>query len=141
HKYADTLKVNDIVGNGFNGQELSNVIHTHKQNGVFTVIVSEKLETVTGADGTQLKVQETFITSDPYLFDSLYIVGGTETGPIFIKATNKFFVTAYEQYKPIGVSTTGQSFISTSEYNNLAGVVFARNNPNFGTDFVNAIAQ
>lgn len=140
-KYAATLKVGVIVGNGFNGQEVSNVLHTLKQNGVFTVIVSEKLGTVTGADGTQLKVQETFITSDPYLFDSLYIVGGTETGPIFIKATNKFFVTAYEQYKPIGVSTTGQSFISTSEYNNLAGVVFARNNPNFGTDFVNAIAQ
>jgi len=52
-----------------------------------------------------------------------------------------FVNVAYKHYKPIGVATTGKNFMQTTENNNLAGVVFAENNPNFGTDFVNAIAQ
>ncbi|MCC3358292.1 catalase [Bacillus sp. REN16] len=140
-KYAATQKVGIIIGNGFNGQEVTNVLNLFKQNGIFFVIISDKLGIVVGSDGTQLKVDQTFITSSPYLVDALYVVGGRENNPHFFKNMNKFFVRAYEQYKPIGVATTGQSFISTSEHNNLAGVVFAANNPNFGPDLINSVAQ
>ena len=140
-KYTATQKVGVLIGNGFNSAEVTNILNLLQQNGVFIVIVSEKMGIVTGSDGTQIKVNQTFITSDPLLFDSLYVVGGSETNVNLNKSINKFFVVAYEHYKPIGVATTGQSYVTTSAQNNLAGVVFSANNPNFGKDFITAIAQ
>ena len=106
------------------------------------MIVSERLGTVSGADGSKLKVDQTFLTSSPYLFDSLYVVGGSFNNQEKLNQDIMNFVhNAYTHYKPIGVASTGQSFIQASPGNNLAGVVFARNNPKFGEEFVNAIAQ
>lgn len=140
-KYATTQTVGVLIGNGFNGREVSAALRAFDENGVFYSIVSEKLGSVTGADGTTLKVDETFLTSSPYLFDSLYIVGGNESNRNFVMSIHKFFINAYEHFKPIGVATTGNAYITTTEGNNLAGVVFAENNPNFGNDFVAAIGQ
>lgn len=140
--YAYTQKVGVLIGNGFNDQEVTNVLNELKQNGVFIYIVSETLGTVTGAAGTKLKVDKTFLTTSPYLLDSLYIVGGkSRNDEKFSTNINKFFIVAYEHYKPIGIATSGQSYVTTAQKNNLAGVVFAANNPNFGKDFVTAIAQ
>lgn len=82
------------------------------------------------------------MTSSPYLLDSLYIVGGSSRNASqFHNSISKYFLVAYEHFKPIGVASTGQSYIRKSDANNLAGVIFAANNPNFGNDFVAAIAQ
>lgn len=141
-KYAYSLKVGVLIGNGFNGQEVANALHVLEEYGVFVVIVSERLGTVSGADGSKLKVDQTFLTSSPYLFDSLYVVGGSFNNQEKLNQDIMNFVhNAYTHYKPIGVASTGQSFIQASPGNNLAGVVFARNNPKFGEEFVNAIAQ
>lgn len=141
-KYAATQKVGVLIGDGFNGQEVTNVLNTLQQYGVFIVIISDKLGTVTGDDGTQIKVDQTFITSSPYLVDSIYVVGGQNRDTmIYTNNINRFFINAYEHFKPIGVASTGQSYITTTPKNNLEGVVFAANNTNFETDFVNAIAQ
>ena len=139
---AYTQKVGVLIGHGFNASEVNHVLHTLQRNGVFIVIVSEMLGTVTGNDGTELKVDETFLTTSPYLLDSLYVVGGRSNnqGKFHMDMTD-YIQVAYKHYKPIGVAQGGQSFIKTTEKNNLAGVVFAENNPNFGEEFVNAIAQ
>ena len=137
--YANTQKVGVLIGNGFDGNEVMSALNTLENNGVFVVIVSETLGTVTGADGTKLKVDETFLTTSPYLFDSLYVVGGSSKNEEkFSTDMTKFIRVAYEHYKPIGVATTGKPYVSTS---NAAGVIFAANNPNFGEDFVSAIAK
>ncbi|MFC5465117.1 catalase [Lederbergia graminis] len=141
-RYAQTLKVGILVGNGFNSREVTSVINTLNQNGVFYWIISETLAPVTGDDGTQLKVDHTILTASPYLVDALYVVGGqAKRQPKFNTAITNFVHVAYKNYKPIGVASTGQSFIQPTEKNNLAGVVFAANNANFGRDFVSAIAQ
>src|SRR5690606_12641176 len=141
-RYAQTLKVGILVGNGFNSREVTSVINTLNQNGVFYWIISETLAPITGDDGTQLKVDHTFLTASPYLVDALYVVGGqAKRQPKFNMDITNFVHVAYKNYKPIGVASTGQSFIQPSEKNNLAGVVFAANNANFGKDFVSAIAQ
>lgn len=54
---------------------------------------------------------------------------------------NKFVRNAYEHFKPIGVATTAQDYIRGTDRNNLSGVIFAANNPNFNNDFIKAIAQ
>lgn len=141
HKNAYTQKVGVLIGSGFNDQEVKNALDVFKKNGIFTTIISQKLGTVTGANGTTLKVQQTFLTSSPYLLDSLYIVGGNDQDQNFSMNMSKYVNVAYTHFKPIGVATTGQSYITTAPNNNLAGVVFAANNTNFENDFVTAIAQ
>ncbi|WP_165767996.1 hypothetical protein [Virgibacillus indicus] len=82
------------------------------------------------------------MTSSPYLVDSLYVVGGSSKNQAkFNQEVTNYVQNAYTHYKPIGVASTGQSFIQVSDTNNLAGVVFAANNSDFGKDFVEAIAQ
>ncbi|EGQ25196.1 catalase HPII [Sporosarcina newyorkensis 2681] len=140
--YAYSLKVGVLIGNGFNSNEVTNVLNTLEKYGVFVDIVSEKLGTVTGTDGTKLKVDDTFLTTSPYLLDSLYVVGGSSNNQAkFNSDVMNFIQVAYKHYKPIGIASTGQSLLQTSEENNLAGVVFATNNQNFGEEFVSAIAQ
>ncbi|WP_163971839.1 catalase [Oceanobacillus halotolerans] len=141
-KYAYTQKVGVLISDGFESKEVMNVLNYLQQSGVVVVIVSETLGTVTGNDGTKLKVDKTFLTTSPYLFDSLYVVGGSSKNQAKFKQDMMNFVqNAYTHYKPIGVASTGQSFIQTSEENNLAGVVFAANNSNFEKDFVSAIGK
>lgn len=141
-KYAATQKAGVLIGNGFNGQEVMNVLNQLQQNGVFVEIVSETLGTVTADDGTTLKVNQTFLTASPYLFDSLYVVGGQSNNKAkFNTDVTNYVHAAYQQYKPIGVASTGQSFIQSSDENNLAGVVFSANNADFSRDFLKAIAQ
>ncbi|MFD1363377.1 catalase [Lentibacillus salinarum] len=140
--YAYTQKVGVLIGNGFNGNEVISMLNYLQQCGVIIEIVSEQLGTVTGADGTKLKVDQTFLTTSPYLYDSLYVVGGSSKNQVkFDQDMANFVQNAYTHYKPIGVASTGQSYVHATEINNLAGVVFATNNPNFGEDFVSAIAM
>lgn len=141
-KYAYTQKVGVLIGDGFHGQEVMNTLNCLQQNGVFIDIISDRLGTVKGADGTSIQVEKTFITSSPYLVDSLYVVGGNACSQAaFMQSVSEYVRVAYQHYKPIGVATTGQPYLQPSAQNNLAGVVFAANNPNFDQEFVAAIAQ
>ncbi|RKD21713.1 catalase HPII [Ammoniphilus oxalaticus] len=141
-RYANTLKVGVLIGDGFNGKEVTSALQFLQKNGVFIEIISEKLGFVTGADGIKIKVNKTFLTSSPYLVDAIYIVGGnSQYQAKFMQDVLGFVHDAYKHYKPIGLASTGQSYIQTSPNNNLAGVVFAANNPNFPQDFTTAIAQ
>ncbi|MHA6252643.1 catalase [Oceanobacillus sp. CAU 1775] len=140
-KYAATLKVGVLVGDGFDSNEVMGVLNDLQQNGVFVVVVSDKLGKVKGNNGRELKVNMTFLTASSYLFDSIYVVGGNSKNLTMVKSNIVDYVHhAYKHYKPIGVASTGQDFVQSAPGNNLAGVVFAANNPNFGKDFVTAIA-
>ncbi|UJL47699.1 catalase [Virgibacillus sp. NKC19-16] len=139
---AYTQKVAVLINDGFNGREVSSVLDYLHHCGVFIDIISAKLGTVTGADGTPLNVNKTFTGTYPVLYDSLYVVGGgSENEAKFHQGVMNFLNEAYKHYKPIGIASTGQSYMHASKSNNLAGVVFAANNPDFEKDFVSAIAK
>src|SRR5699024_11166216 len=109
-KYAMTEKVGVLIGNGFNSNEVTNTINYLKEQGVFVVIVSETLNPVTGSDGTKLQVNETFLISSSLLFDSIYVVGGSANNQAkFNNDVMSFVNSAYTQYKPIGVASTGRT--------------------------------
>src|SRR5699024_4377707 len=76
NSYADTQKLAVLIGDGFNSKEVKRVLEVVKGHRVFVDIVSQKLGIVTGDDGTQLEVDETFTSKFPVLYDSFYIVGG-----------------------------------------------------------------
>lgn len=107
-------------------------------------MIKEKttLGTVTGEDGTQIKVDETFLTTSPYLLDSLYVVSGSSKNESKFKFDiNKFIRIIYQSYKPIGVATTGEPDYQALGVGASPGVILNENNPNFGKEFVSAIAQ
>jgi catalase len=139
---AYTQRVGVLISNGFDGKEVSEVLNVLEENGAFVDMVSDKLGTVTGTDGTKLKVNLTFIASSPYLFDSLYVVGGESNHQtIFNENVSEFVYVAYKHFKPIGIASTGESYLQKSEKINPEGVVFASGNQNFGNEFINAVAQ
>src|SRR5690625_3657068 len=139
---AETQRVAVVIGNQFNGREVVNVLNYLQENNVFIHIISDQLGTVVGSDGTQINVDHTFTTTHPYLFDSFYIVGGTSKNQEKLnQGITQFVDKAYSHYRPIGVATTARSYLNPSEGNNLKGVVFTQNNPNFERDFVKAIAK
>lgn len=138
--YPHTLKVGVLIGNGFNGQEVKKAIESLKQHGVYVETISEKLGTVTGADGTKIKIDQIFVSTHHVLYDSIYVVGGnTGNQTAFNIKVAEYINGTYKYFKPIGVAATGQSYFQPSEYNNLAGVVFAAGNQNFENEFVSAV--
>ncbi|WP_029267097.1 catalase [Virgibacillus alimentarius] len=140
--YPYTQKVAVLIGNGFNGKEVKNVLDYLHHCGVFIDIISENLGTVKGDDGMQIEVNTIFTSTYSVLYDSLYVVGGKTKNEAKFRSDIKSFVKeAYKHYKPIGVATTAASYFNNTNKNNLAGVVFAENNPNFKDEFVSAIAQ
>lgn len=135
-----SLKVGVLIGNGFDGEEVKNIVEMFQQYGVFYDFVGKKLGVITGEDGTLIEVNETFITTDPTLFDALYVVGGTaENQEKFNEHILSYVEEAYKHYKPIGVATTEEDFVD--DFASAPGVVFASNNPDFDEEFVAAISQ
>ncbi|MDN6625780.1 MAG: catalase [Pisciglobus halotolerans] len=140
--FAATQKVGVLVGDGFNGQEVKMVLDSLQQQGAFVYIVSENLGTLTGNDGTQLEVQETFTTKNPVLYDALYIVGGSaKNQDVFDQYLMEFYYEAYKHYKPIGIAENGDSSIELPKQKNPLGVIFAADNPDFNSQFIDAITQ
>src|SRR5699024_4326832 len=139
---AYTQKVGVLIANGFDDKEVTNVMNTLEQQGAFVEVVSETLQDVTGTDGTKLKVNKTFITTSPYLLDSLYVVGGTAKNEAkFTYDMNHFIKVAYDHYKPIGVATSAEQYFQPQNTGTSPGLVFAKNNEQFGEEFVAAVAQ
>lgn len=139
---AATQKVGILIGNNFNSKEVKGIMDLLNNNGVFFDIISERLGPVTGDNGEQLDVGETFKTKSPVLYDAVYVVGGKATNQAeFDQKVMEFCREVYQHNKPIGVATTGQTYIEQSKFNNTTGVVSTTNNNNFGNDFINAIAQ
>src|SRR5690625_508576 len=139
---AYTQKVGVLIANGFNGEEVNKVLKTLEQQGAFVEVVSETLQDVTCANGTNLQVNKTFMTTSPYLLDSLYVVGGTAKNEAkFTYDMNHFIKVAYDHYKPIGVATSAEQYFQPRNTGTSPGLVFAKNNEQFGEEFVAAVAQ
>jgi len=141
-KHPYTLKVGVLIGDGFNGKEVTEVLNILKENKVQAVMIGETLQPVTCAAGTKFEIDQTFLTYSPYLVDSIYVVGGNAKNESkFTYEMGNYIRVAYEYYKPIGVATTAQLHVQNSTILGSPGVVATANNTNFATEFVSAIAQ
>lgn len=139
---AATQKVAVLIGDGFDNNEVSNVLNLLENNNVFVDIIGERLGYVTASDGSQLKVDETIKTKLPVLYDAVYIVGGNAVNQgEFNKKIMEYYDEAFKHYKPIGISTSGENFISLPQNNNFSGIVCASNSNKFGDDFIAAVTQ
>ena len=138
---AKTQTTGVLIGNDFDDEEVRTTLDTLYQQGVFPHMVSNQLGTVTGRNGHEVDVDATFVTTHPALFDSYYIVGGRcKDQKMFDEHVTEFFSSAYKSFKPIGIATSGGSHVSLSDTSNPVGVVMAYDDPQFSTNFVDAIA-
>lgn len=141
-KRPDTLKVGVIVGNNFNGKELAETLAVLEENNVYVEMISETLQPVTCATGTEFTIDQTFLTFSPYLVDALYVVGGdAKNNDKFMYDIRNFIQVVYDYYKPIAVASTAEMYIQHIKKNNLSGVVFANYNDHFHHDFIEAITK
>ncbi|WP_445677995.1 catalase [Psychrobacillus sp. FSL K6-1415] len=141
-KVPQTLKVAVLIGNGFNLPEVEMTIKTLRRYGVDYTIVSEKFGVIRSSEGQKVRVNETFLTTAPVLFDSLYVVGGKANNQAKLYSDIAYFIDeAYKHYKPIGIATSGVPFFNASNAKAGPGIEFASSNPELGKAFVNIIAQ
>lgn len=138
----NTQRVAVLIGDQFNDEEVNHTLKELKAKGVFVDIISNRLGKLTGKSGSTITVDDTFTTKYSVLYDSIYVVGGvTNNEQSFKQNIIEWIQEAYKQYKPIGVASTGKSFIHRTKKNNLAGVIFAKDDRNFAKRFVKAIAK
>lgn len=142
NRYPNTLKVGVLIGDGFNGAEVVAAVKAFLNAGIRVDIVSEKLGTIRSADNFQVDVNETFLTTDPVLFDALYVVGGKAGNPAKFTSDISYFINeAFKHFKPIGFSTSGKSYFDASNAKIGPGIVFTTSEADFGALFVKAIAK
>jgi catalase len=140
--FPNTMRVGVLIGNGFLDQEVISVVNTLVEHGVFVEFLSDRLGTVTGAQGTTITLDQNFHATNHVLYDSLYVVGGrVQNQAAFDWYVKDSIQGTYKYYKPIGVATTGEAYMQPPKNGELEGVVFASSTNNFGEAFVRAIAM
>ncbi|PAV27604.1 catalase HPII [Virgibacillus profundi] len=140
-KTPATRKVGVILNNGFNDAEVKEILHGLNAEGIVYEIISEKQGVVTGINDVDLMVDHTFTTTDPVLYDAIYVVGGGDSldNNVFHKQTTYYVKEAFKHYKPIGATHDGVGWLEESNMTGTPGVVDGNNN-DFVNKFVGAIA-
>jgi catalase len=139
-KKPNGRKVAVIVTEGYNGAELKFVLDSLKSNDIQYEIISEKLGNVTGGDGAQLKVDQTFLTTDSVLYDAVYMVRGSAKNMKFNRDAARFIYEAFTHYKPIGATHDGKDWLKKDKIGNSPGVVLEDDVNRFVPEFVKAIS-
>ncbi|WP_284141803.1 MULTISPECIES: catalase [unclassified Virgibacillus] len=139
-KSPKTRKVAVILGQQFDGKEVTTVLNTLTKEGVQVEVISDKLGTVEGSDNTVLKVDHTFLTVDSVLFDAVYAVGGSDEDKAFYKKAAWFVYEAYSHYKPIGATADGIKLLQVDGMEDDPGVIYGGDAISFASKFIEAIA-
>ena len=99
-------------------------------------LIGEKLGVVRSKDNVKGNVTETFLTTDPVLYDALYVVGGKAENEAKFQSDIEYFINeAFKHYKPIGIATSGNVFFEASNAKEGPGIVFASDNDEFNRGF------
>ncbi|MFD1018595.1 catalase [Thalassobacillus hwangdonensis] len=135
-----TRKVGVIVSEGFNGEEVANIIEALKAADLQPEFISSSLGKRKGTDGVEVTVDHTFLTSDSVLFDALYVVGGNDLDKKFKQDTSYFLIEAFMHFKPIGATHEGKELLEDHMHGS-PGVVAESDSKTFVKGFVEAVAK
>lgn len=115
-KSPATRKIAVLAANGFDSAEMKAVMTALQTAGVTAEIVSENLGILTGTEGDQQQVKQTFLTADSVLYDAVYLAGGKESIAQIgsIREAVNFVVEAYNHLKTIGTSADGLELLGTA---------------------------
>nr|WP_026681850.1 catalase [Priestia megaterium] len=137
----DTLRVGVIIAQGFNESVTRAILNQWKAVGLQPVIIAKDLGTVTGENGEKWKVDNSFLTGSPLLYDGLYVVGGDHMGNDFIWKTKSYVVESYNHYKPIGASEEASTIIESLGIDGQPGVLIEQTSELFADEFIKAMTK
>jgi catalase len=139
-KLPATRKVGVIAADGFDGEAVM-VLEALKAEGIMPVIISDRLGMIKGSDGSELEVEDTFLTTESVLVDALYAVGGKGETKKFQQDAVYFINEAFSHFKPIGATHAGRKWIENSGKSNAAGIILGDGAESFAEEFIQAVAQ
>ncbi|QGQ48492.1 catalase [Metabacillus sediminilitoris] len=122
-KLPNTRKVGVIIGTDFKGEDVLNVCNALIAEGIQVEVISDKLGNQKAFDGTELKVDHTFLTCDSVLFDAIYAAGGKGVSQKFKEEAAYFIQEAFSHYKAIGATFEGKNWLQEEVMANSPGVV------------------
>lgn len=134
-----TLKVGVILESGFNGRETNYLLEQWKKVGLQPVIVHDELGVVKGTDGVELKVDQSFLTGSPLLYDGLYVGVSTNANENTQWKTKSFVIDTYNHFKPIGASEAAAPILESLGILGKPGVLVDQNPQTFSKEFIEAM--
>ncbi|CDQ41669.1 Catalase HPII [Virgibacillus salexigens] len=137
----NTLRIGVIIAHGFDEQKTNQILDQWKRMGLQPVIISEKLGKVRGANSTEWRVEGSFLTGSPLLYDGLYVVGGDAEGTTFNWKTKSYVVETYNHYKPIGLTHKGATIIQPLGIIGQPGVLVEEESTPFANDFTKVMTK
>jgi catalase len=151
-----TRKIAFLVADGFDDDAVLGMKKTLMTAGGAAMTVAPRLGTLTGANGTVIKADFSFLTSSSVLFDAVYVPGG-DASVASLKAEPEaanFLNEAYKHCKTISASGSGlqllesagvvtQTSSETGKTVSSPGILTSRDaySRDFSTDFISAIAR
>jgi catalase len=147
-KGVATRKIAVLVHNGFDGMDLKQALVAFDQAGLTAEIVSENQGKIKSANGAELKVDQTFLTTDSVLYDAIYLASGQQSVDALKKLNkvNEFIMDTFNHYKAIGAPKEAADlvapFIRTS--NGAAGIITSSSEESIETSvdqFIEAVGK
>ena len=137
-----TRSIAILAANGVDENSLTSMKNALEAEGAKTKIVAPKLGTIKGANGNEIKVDQSFLTTASVLFDAVYIPSGAKSaGALIAEPDAVHFVNeAFKHCKAIaangdGVDVLNQSYAAGK--NEDGGIIIDKSSK----DFIHAIAQ
>jgi len=153
-----TRKIAFLVSDGFDDAALLDMKQTLMTAGAVVVTIAPRLGVLTGANGTEVKADFSFLTGSSVLFDAFYVPDG-EASVAALKAEPEaanFLIEAYKHCKTIAASGAGVELLAsagmvtandeisrTDKLESRPGLVASRESyvQSLGDQFVKAIAR
>jgi catalase len=149
---ADTIKTRKVavlLADGFDDEAVAQMSKALLTAGAAPKTIAPRLGVVTGANGTELKVDFSFLTAASVLFDAAYIPGGEASVSALTSEQDalEFVQEAFKHCKTIATSGEGTDFLQTALADKASpddpGVIAARDQGINATadQFIKAIAK
>ncbi len=104
-----TRKIAILAADGVDLQSLRQMKDALESNGAAAKIVAPRLGTLKGADGDEILIDFSLLTSSSVLFDAVYVPGGAASVAALAAERDaiEFVTEAYRHCKPIAATTEG----------------------------------
>jgi len=137
-----TRSIAILAANGVDEDSLIATKNALEAEGATTKIIANKLGTIKGATGKEIKVDQSFLNTSSVLFDAVYIPSGTKSASSLISESDAidFVNQAYKHCKAIAANGDGVDLLNQSYAANKlsdAGLIIDKS----VKDFIKAIAQ
>jgi catalase len=138
-----TRKIAFLVANGVDGVSLTSMKEILEGQKAVVEIIAPMLGQVETAEGTPLRVDESFLTAASVMYDAVFVPGGKKSLTA-LAAEHKavhFLNEAYLHCKAIALDGDSTSLLSKTELSEADPGVLLGNGKDISKDFITAIAQ